>query len=617
MSISELIGEAWARELMVSASAGDFLHGALRTDDVGRGAIRPSRLTRRQFQALTSVRAWHPGLFRSLATTTAGITLELETDSSELLVEVRLDPMPRGSQAVIDDVERAGNLREPVDGLSTTVDGRHLPVQVPAEGQVGVEFLLTDPAVTKGPGVRSLPGLGSTHHVRIYLPCLRGCVLGRVWGDGTFLRAVPARPRLLVLGDSIAQGYVAGDPALAWPTLVAERMGLDLVNQSIGGQVFQPGTVAGVLSVLEPQEVEAVVVELGENYRYERCGRGEVARDVRMYLGELREALPATRVWVTTPMWHDELRYPTDPRSCFADVADVIRAEVARRENMEVVEGSWLIDAKPSLMADAYEHPNARGSAMVAERLGFVMDTLAASPEARRERAAGILADAPMEALPMAEVVRRGLGEVLYADKGCVLVRLPGPSAMVWAPDARQLERLLPALVPGSLVQLLGSTGVREASRALRLNRDDPCHLAVFEGKEPPAIERGRDVRVLNEAYAGAVLAHYSHPEYLHEGELEDLLRRGRILGAFEAGRLCGFVGEHTTGSMGMLEVFDGYRRRGWATVLESAKIAQQLAEGARPWAEIWPDNEPSIALQSKLGLALRPAEDMHYLYRE
>lgn len=617
MAISELMGESWARELMVSVPAADLLHGALRVDEAGRGVVRPSRLTRRQAQALTSVRAWHPGLFRSLATATAGITLELETDSSEVLVEVRMDPMPRGSQGVLDDVQKAGNLHEPADGLSATVDGRHLPMRVP-EGDKGfVEFLLTDPSLTKGAGVRSLPGLGSTHHVRVYLPCLTGCVLGRVWGDGTFMRAVPARPRLLVLGDSIAQGYVAGDPALTWPMLLAERAGLDLVNQSIGGQVFQPGTVAGLLAALEPQEVEAAVVELGENYRYERCSRGEMARDVRMYLGEVRDALPMTRVWVCTPMWHDEDRYPSNPRSCFADVADVIRTEVARRDNMEVVEGSWLIDAKPSLMADAYEHPNATGSAMVAERLAFVMDALAASPEARSERAAGLLAEAPVEALPIAECVRRGIGEVICAEKGCVIVRLPESSVMAWAPDARLLERMLPALAPQCLVQLLGSSGVREASRALHLNRDDACHLVVWDKDQPPVIERGRDIRVLGEAYAGAVRAHYSHPEYLAEGEVEDLLRRGRILGAFEAGRLCGYIGEHVEGSMGMLEVFEGYRRRGWATVLESAKIAQLLSEGARPWAEVWPANEASLALQDKLGLVTYPAEGMHFLYRD
>ena len=35
------------------------------------------------------------------------------------------------------------------------------------------------------------------------------------------------------------------------------------------------------------------------------------------------------------------------------------------------------------------------------------------------------------------------------------------------------------------------------------------------------------------------------------------------FFGAFVDGQLAGFVGEHSEGSMGMLEIFPAYRRRG------------------------------------------------------
>ena len=98
------------------------------------GWVRPQRFTPDQLRALGSVRAWHPGLFRSMSACTSGVTLEFATDASCVSVELRMDQPSKGAQAVLDDVRRhAGASDEPLDGVSVDVDGRHLPLMLPDE----------------------------------------------------------------------------------------------------------------------------------------------------------------------------------------------------------------------------------------------------------------------------------------------------------------------------------------------------------------------------------------------------------------------------------------------------------------------------------------------------
>lgn len=617
MSLCDFMDDKDMSQLLISAPAEDLLHGALWTEDEGKGWVKPWRFTKGQLKALGSCRAWHPGLYRAMAACTAGVFLEFETDSSSIVVEVRVEPFPKGSRDVFDDLAGSSFApEEPYDGLSCDVDGRHLACVLPeGEGEDGerVEFLLDDPDEAPEQGVQRLPGLGRKHHVRVWLPCLTSCSVKRVVGDGNSIVAVPQRRHLLVIGDSIAQGFVAGDPALTWPVLLADKLGLDVVNQGVGGQVFLPGSTVGLNEAANPAQV---VVELGENYRYEPCQMMRVSRDVKTSLFEIAEAFPEAPVWVMTPMWHSDERHPTNPKSCFSQIPDLIRSCVAANPQLRLIEGERLLAPSPVLMADGYEHPNAQGSAAIAERCAYVMETLAESAETRRQRAIELLSDGPDEAFPILESARRGAGEVYVAEKGVCVLSLPGHETFVWGTDRAATRAALDAFASRELVCVLGDEMVRDVKANLGLRHDEPCHLVVYESKELIKIKSSLDIRVLTPAYSDLVLSNYSHPEYLRDGELESLLERGLVLGGFEDGRLCAFIGEHSEGAIGMLEVFPEFRRRGWGLALEAAKIDQQLEAGLVPWGEVWPDNKASLALQKKLGMTVYPENSMHFLSR-
>ena len=247
---------------------------------------------------------------------------------------------------------------------------------------------------------------------------------------------------------------------------------------------------------------------------------------------------------------------------------------------------------------------------MLARRLAFVVDATVDDEATRRERALAVVRGVGDEALPVADALSRGVGDVHLADEGAVIVDVPDGVRLIWARDRSLLGRALECLGTAPVSCVCGGRPMaREAARAVR-GKVRACELVVWRSQEPPESDAARDLRTLTPAYAGAVLERYSHPEYLRPGELEALLAAGRVIGGFEDGRLVGFVGEHPHGAMGMLEVVEGARRRGWGRALAAAKVRQLLGEGRLPWAEVWPDNRASLALERAMGFEVRPADE-------
>lgn len=380
-----------------SRRAEELLHGAVRVERVADGWVRPWRVLPSQLRALESCLAWYPGIFRQMAACTAGVALEFATDASRVVVEVRADAEPNATRAVLRGVDGTGSGLAH-DGLSADVDGRHLAVRLPepvADPVPGarrpepphVTFELDEGGGAPGGDLLCLPGFGRTRRVRIWLPALRGCELGWVRGDGTVLEPVAARPSLLVLGDSLSQGFVCGDPALAWPSVVSAELGCGLLNQSIGAQVYQPSSLTGAEGIAT--EVDRVVVMLGANYRYGRCNVGVVGREVSGLLERVSRLWSAAPVWVVTPPADGAGPEPVRG-SCYREVAGIVEAACERAAGRRaqrgeaplfVVDGGWLLDGVEACDADG--HPSAEGSALVAERMLGVLDPtrVGAGPE--------------------------------------------------------------------------------------------------------------------------------------------------------------------------------------------------------------------------------------------
>lgn len=88
---------------------------------------------------------------------------------------------------------------------------------------------------------------------------------------------------------------------------------------------------------------------------------------------------------------------------------------------------------------------------------------------------------------------------------------------------------------------------------------------------------------------------HYSADEVLQ------ILNERVMLAAYVNGEMAGFIGMHEERSVGMLEVFDKFRRMGLGTLLINEMIKYFWQNGFKPFCHIIATNEKSLNLHKKM----------------
>ncbi len=129
---------------------------------------------------------------------------------------------------------------------------------------------------------------------------------------------------------------------------------------------------------------------------------------------------------------------------------------------------------------------------------------------------------------------------------------------------------------------------------------EEPCYLFSYHGGTRD--EGPYSFRTFTKEDLPVYAACYGHGSG-DEEELRDDIARGDVVGILDEGELMGFAGFHKEGSMGMLEVFPGFRRRRIGTYLLSHLINLRLERGQVPFCNVYLSNEASIRLQRSLGM--------------
>ena len=206
----------------------------------------------------------------------------------------------------------------------------------------------------------------------------------------------------------------------------------------------------------------------------------------------------------------------------------------------------------------------------------------------------------------MLEVLRRGSAEVLYAGADGVLLYDRAVKAhMLSARDRAALERAMPFLEGSGTVVGHELWYREELAGRLGLWAEEPCYQAAWLAEEPPDLPAFRgELRPLEPELAAFVYEHYTNSGLMELPDVEAAVRRG-MLGAFVDGACAGFVGFHSEGSIGFLEVLPPYRRRGLGEVLLLGAVRMAMERGQYPFAQVIAGNAPSLALHRKAGLAL------------
>lgn len=205
--------------------------------------------------------------------------------------------------------------------------------------------------------------------------------------------------------------------------------------------------------------------------------------------------------------------------------------------------------------------------------------------------------------IAMLESIRRGTAEFLDASEDGVL--LLDQSSNVHMLAAASLEKgkdLIDCITDCYQLVLCQEELVPYASEKFGLYTFFPCKKVARFSKEKVELKTDLRIERANAEYITKIkeVYHTIPPE-----EVDEIGRRGNLFCAFAGEDFVGFSGNHLDGSLGLLDIFPTYQRRGYGEALERFMINYMIDKGDIPYGEIVIGNEASEALQRKLGFEI------------
>lgn len=135
---------------------------------------------------------------------------------------------------------------------------------------------------------------------------------------------------------------------------------------------------------------------------------------------------------------------------------------------------------------------------------------------------------------------------------------------------------------------------------------DENCHLAVAFRSQEYEIDTDLQFEKLNHDYDELVSKTYgffkNEPNRL---ELAHNAVENGLWGGFRDLECVGFIGTHEEGTMGMLEILEKYRNRGYGRALEQLLANEYIKAGRFPYCHILEKNTASLNLQKSMGFWL------------
>lgn len=192
--------------------------------------------------------------------------------------------------------------------------------------------------------------------------------------------------------------------------------------------------------------------------------------------------------------------------------------------------------------------------------------------------------------------------ELIYDSETTLLLHeTAGDIHMLASRDFTEAKPLLQKLLEADAVVVLHGAKLAKLAEEMGFQLCAPCCQVFYAGALLPQ-EGELTVRHPDGSEFDLVNATYTLSDTI---ELRQDFDRPDFLGGYVDGKLACYIGLHCEGSMGMLEVFPEYRRRGYAQQIYSTLINNQLLKGRLPYAQIFITNTNSLNLQKKLGFQL------------
>ena len=208
-----------------------------------------------------------------------------------------------------------------------------------------------------------------------------------------------------------------------------------------------------------------------------------------------------------------------------------------------------------------------------------------------------------IENLNIDRVIKRGTAQIIERVDDAILLKDTKSKALMLACDEVEkgieiLERNNGEAKP--LIMISNAELGRKVAERFGYEGVMECYQMAYLAKEPPAADDVLEYRTATMENYPLISREYG---LVSEDELKELIERGNIIMGYENGEAVGFIGEHMEGSIGLLQVLQEHRRKGYGLALEIEMIRRTLEKGYIPFGQVVVDNTASLELQKKLGL--------------
>ena len=170
----------------------------------------------------------------------------------------------------------------------------------------------------------------------------------------------PAR-KLLLLGDSIAQGIASYGPACSLGFQLSRAWNAETVNQSVGSSRVWPVTLARL-----PYRPERILAAVGVN-DIPNLREDEFTLRAGQYFDKLRSLYPDARITAVTPVWNTRMR--REEYAAAARAAARMIAAACERNHIETVGGDTLVPHADRFFTKDGLQPNDLGFVSYAQNL--------------------------------------------------------------------------------------------------------------------------------------------------------------------------------------------------------------------------------------------------------
>jgi lysophospholipase L1-like esterase len=212
----------------------------------------------------------------------------------------------------------------------------------------------------------ALGGWPGDERAIVYLPEGMKPTIRSLSGVGGRIEPAPAdQPRWIAYGDSVAEGWVASGPALAWPAVAGRQFGLDVVNMGYAGAARGEVASAEQIAALD---ADVISITHGTNCWTLTPHSVDMMRAaVAAFIDVVRQGHPETPVVVVSPVVRPDAEdTPNRLGAALRDLRAAMEEEASKRD-VVLIPGRDLITADN--LADGI-HPDDEGHRILADVIG-------------------------------------------------------------------------------------------------------------------------------------------------------------------------------------------------------------------------------------------------------